>query len=207
MTIFICRYCGDKRKSKKSLIGHEVFCKENPDHKIQNTQIARQKALQKVNCKWCNKLYTLGNINKHEKTCLSNPTVLKKLEKNCPVCDTKFIGKSKTCSYSCSNKYFRHSRPGGLQYKSDEYLSENSRYRDICFRYHNKKCVVCGEENIVAVHHLNENHDDNRPENLVPLCPTHHQYCHSNYKNLVEEIINQYINEWKVINLSVGKPG
>lgn len=207
MKLFICDYCGSNRKSQKSLIGHETFCKENPNHKIQNTQLARQKALNKVNCKWCNNSYTLGNIRKHEISCRSNPDVLEKNSKTCPVCNIDFLGKSTTCSHSCSNKYFRHSKEGGFQYKTDDYLIENSRYRDICFRYHDKKCVICEEENIVAVHHLNENHDDNRPENLIPLCPTHHQYCHSNYKSLVEQTITEYIDRWKKINLSVGKPG
>jgi len=35
-------------------------------------------------------------------------------------------------------------------------------------------------DKIVAVHHINHNHSDNRPENLVPLCPNHHEMLHSN---------------------------
>jgi hypothetical protein len=70
-------------------------------------------------------------------------------------------------------------------------------YTDICWRYHQRECVVCGERLIVAVHHLNEIHDDNRPENLVPLCPTHHQYWHSRHKHLIEKVVLDYIEEWK----------
>jgi hypothetical protein len=69
-------------------------------------------------------------------------------------------------------------------------------YRQLCFRYHKKACVVCGEDKIVAVHHLNEDHSDNRPENLIPLCPTHHQYVHSRYKKLVQPIIVEYLRTY-----------
>ena len=49
---------------------------------------------------------------------------------------------------------------------------------------------------IVAVHHYNGNHDDDRIENLVPLCPTHHQYVHSKYKHLVQDTIDRYVEEF-----------
>ena len=57
--------------------------------------------------------------------------------------------------------------------------------------------MVCGEKNVVAVHHVNENHDDNDPKNLVPLCPTHHIYMHSKHKYLIEDKVKNYIeNKW-----------
>lgn len=52
-------------------------------------------------------------------------------------------------------------------------------YRDICFSFHAHECVVCGEAHVVAVHHYDRNPLNNDPENLIPLCPTHHQYCHT----------------------------
>jgi hypothetical protein len=196
MKLFICSYCGSERKSKKSLIGHETFCKSNPNHKVQSTEAARQKALTSTtDCKWCGKKFRKSGINNHTTSCKKNPKNAA-LYKSCPVCKKKFYSKSTTCSYSCSNVHFRHSRPGGLRHVDDNMLAERGDYRSLCFRYHDKKCVICGEDKIVAVHHINENHNDNRIENLIPLCPTHHQYCHSNYKNLVEKQIEEYITNW-----------
>lgn len=63
----------------------------------------------------------------------------------------------------------------------------------ICFDNHAKECVVCGENKIVAVHHYNNIHEDNRPENLVPLCPTHHAYMHSKYKKLIKQKVDEYV--------------
>lgn len=117
------------------------------------------------------------------------------VDKVCPVCNSIFKTKSghkrekETCSHSCSNKFFTKSR-------RDENLKQ---YRTICFRHHEKKCVVCGEDKIVTVHHFDENHNNNIPENLIPVCPTHHQYWHSQYKDLVFDKINSYRN--KFLNL------
>jgi hypothetical protein len=197
MELFICRHCGQERKSKKSLIGHETFCKNNLNSKIQTTEAARLSASAKVECIYCNNTYSKTNIKKHQKSCIKNPEIEKKLTKSCPVCGNIFISVFATCSYSCSNAFFRHGRQGGARYLTDEQLAEDDRYRDLCFRHHGRQCIVCKEENIVTVHHLNEDHSDNRAENLVPLCPTHHQYYHSRYRNLIEPKIQEYILKWK----------
>lgn len=138
----------------------------------------------KVTCKYCDKITNRANIKRHENSCSKNPDNLKQ----CPVCSELFAGKSVTCGYSCSNTYFKKVR------NKDERLG----YQALCFRYHDKKCLVCGEEKIVAAHHVNENHEDNRPENLVPLCPTHHQYVHSRYKDEVQPFIDSYLTEFRV---------
>lgn len=110
--------------------------------------------------------------------------------KICPVCNSEFEtlkGHSRektTCSHSCSNSHFR----SGINNPNWKYTS----YRSTCFHYHEKSCVVCGENKIVEVHHYDENHDNNEPTNLIPLCPTHHQYVHSRYKNDVIDVIEEY---------------
>lgn len=122
------------------------------------------------------------------------------IEKTCPVCDTKFKvskhNKSEsnktTCSYSCSNTYYR-SGPSNGRWKED---SESS-YRTVCFRHHKKKCICCGEDKIVEVHHYDYNHHNNDPVNLVPLCPTHHQYIHSKHKYLIEDKVDKYVKQFK----------
>lgn len=142
----------------------------------------------KIECPKCNVFLGNNNYKKHIKSCAG--------KKVCPVCSTEFVGKSATCSYSCSNKHFRTGENNG-NWKQDT-------YQTTCWLYHGKKCLVCNEEKIVTVHHVNENHNDNRPENLVPLCPTHHQYVHSRYKNEVQPIIEEYVKNYL---LGVGKSG
>lgn len=139
----------------------------------------------KVSCSHCSKEVTLGNRKRHEESCYLNPKNLTE----CPVCSTpiKNYKTSKTCGYSCSNTYHR-SGENNPNYKG-------THYRDICFSHHGKSCIVCGEDKIVAVHHLNENHDDDRPENLVPMCPTHHQYMHSQYRNEMMPYVEKFLSE------------
>lgn len=119
-----------------------------------------------------------------------------RISKICPVCETEFYvlegskRQKQVCSRSCSNTYFRSGENNGN-------WNENSiNYRKICFEYHEKECIICKEDKIVAVHHYDENEENNNPENLIPLCPTHHQYVHSRYKKLIENKIDNYKNDF-----------
>lgn len=124
------------------------------------------------------------------------------IEKRCPVCDSKFEAQEghnkekRTCSYACSNVYFR-SGPDNGNWKETEKNCKSHAYRSTCFYYHKKRCVICNEKNIVEVHHLDENKQNNKPENLIPICSTHHRYWHSQYRYLVEDKIFDYIANWK----------
>lgn len=109
--------------------------------------------------------------------------IIPRLSKICPVCNKAFetlpSEDKVTCGYSCSNVHFNG-------------VSRNinvTSYKVIAFRNHKKECIICGENKIVEVHHYDENHDNNKVDNLIPLCPTHHQYYHSKYKYLVNDKI------------------
>lgn len=116
------------------------------------------------------------------------------LNKTCPVCNKEFKTSSNkesiTCSYSCSNTHFR-SGANNPNYKEDK-----NNYRAICFKYHKKECIVCKENLIVAVHHFDENHENNNIDNLIPLCPTHHTYMHSKHKHLITDVVEKYIKDF-----------
>lgn len=171
------------------------------------------------NCKHCIKTFNYTSASEkanHSRWCISNPNrgsgshlfnrgTVNKFGKNkkfnvvCESCGNNFsvIEREKLfpkkdkyfCSRSCANSV------GGLA-KAEKYHPDNvASYRSVAWRHHEKKCVVCGETKIVAVHHFNENHNDNRPENLVPMCPTHHQYMHSRYKNLIINTVKNYIKD------------
>jgi hypothetical protein len=145
------------------------------------------KRLYKTNCQFCCEEIGISNLKKHERTCYLNPSVLTE----CKVCSKpiKNYKESKgTCSYSCANIYFRSGESNGNW--------QGNSYKSICFLHHDKKCVVCGENKIVAVHHYDYDHSNNDPANLIPMCPTHHQYVHSRYAKEVLPIIEEYIKEW-----------
>ena len=152
-----------------------------------NSLLNLKKASQtKLVCLYCSKLFSSGNLKRHENACDKNPVN----QKQCPVCKKMHAKKSVTCSYACSNTHFRSGINNG-NWKDDS-------YQTTCWYHHGKKCLVCNEEKIVEVHHVNGIHNDNQPENLVPLCPTHHQYMHSRYKQEIEYIVNEYVEKFKL---------
>ena len=128
----------------------------------------------------------------------SRKCIYDRITRECPVCgimfETQDGGRSekKTCGYACSNTHFRSGRNNG-QCKNGNGNSGDSSYRFICFEHHEKRCIICSEDIIVAVHHYDGNHENNDPKNLVPMCPTHHQYWHSKHKHLVEEKVIAFV--------------
>ncbi|MCK9369166.1 HNH endonuclease [Candidatus Dojkabacteria bacterium] len=118
-----------------------------------------------------------------------------KIKKICPICGNEFNtlkghrDEKKVCSIGCSNTLFRSGENNGNW--------KESVYRTTCFLHHKKECVCCGESLIVAVHHLDNNKDNNSPDNLVPLCPTHHTYWHSSYRHIIQDKVLEYIDNFK----------
>jgi hypothetical protein len=171
-------------------------------------------------CKHCNKEFgfsTTSQKGNHSRHCASNPKKLESYEKikeasdrfhhkklfdvKCFICERKFSVKEDSRKYPSKEKYFCSrscaNKIGGRAKAKKYHYDEVAHYSTVAWRYHERKCVCCDEKNVVEVHHLNENHDDNRPKNLVPLCPTHHRYVHSKHKSLIENKIAEYVkNKW-----------
>lgn len=142
--------------------------------------------LYNVRCEHCDEEFGVSNIKRHQSHCYLNPDNLTL----CKVCENpirNYKTSKGTCSRSCANIYFRSGYDNGNWKGID--------YRNICWQHHKKECIVCGENKIVAVHHYDHNHYNNEPENLIPLCPTHHQYVHSRFKEEVRPIIEEYIKK------------
>jgi hypothetical protein len=126
------------------------------------------------------------------------------IEKKCPVCDTIFKTKKghkkeKTvCSRGCSNTFFRSGKDNPNYKDISEYDKRSRRfvdkYREICFNNHEHKCVVCGESKMLDVHHFDNNKFNNEPNNLIPICATHHNYLHSKYRDEVIGKVIEYRN-------------
>ena len=177
-----CKHCNiDFSGTISQYANHVRWCDKNPKvEKYKKDNIARGKALGE------------DRFGKY-----------KKFSVNCSSCNTLFDVEERELLFPSKEKYFCSrscSNSTGGKAKSKKYHSDDvAHYATVAWRYHDKKCIVCGEEKIVAVHHLNENHNDNDPKNLIPLCPTHHQYMHSRYKKEIENIVDSYVkNKWAV---------
>lgn len=147
----------------------------------------------------------------------SKRTVHQTITKECPSCGKEFktkegdLGKT-TCSYSCSNSYFR-SGEDNPNYKNIDEIDDvrsaqySKKYRQICFKHHQHVCCVCGEYKLLDVHHFDGNKRNNKPENLIPICATHHNYVHSEYKHEVIDKIITYRDSFIKNRLSGGDQG
>lgn len=134
-----------------------------------------------------------------------------RIVKVCPICDKEFEAlkghkrEKITCSHSCSNTHFR-SGEDNPNWKEFDNISSGShfskKYRRLCFSGHEHKCVICGEDKMLDVHHFDENRENNTVENLIPICATHHNYVHSGkYRHEVMDKIIEYRNSF--INANV----
>ena len=108
---------------------------------------------------------------------------------------TKVFEKSRFCCRSCANY-----RGTGLEWEQTHKSRSLTSYRTICFLEWKQCCSICGFDEIVSVHHIDENHNNNDITNLIPLCPNHHHMVHSKEWGLeTKELIKQLIhNKWGI---------
>ncbi len=191
----LCKYgCGNEGKFQ--LKSGSWICQDSynncPINREKNSIGGLKKAKLKpdVKCKYCGEYRFNWTIEKHEDLCYLNPKNIKLcLRCKKPIKDYK---NCVTCSTNCSNKIFKHCGEDHWNYKN----IEESHYRNICFKYHEHKCVICGEYIMLDVHHYDENPENSNKENLVPICATHHRYLHSKNKYIIKECIDEYVENF-----------
>lgn len=107
-------------------------------------------------------------------------------KKICPRCKRKIFLKAKGLCGGCYNSVYR--------------LEETKAHN--CKRVHNikmrlykeitSKCVICGFEKAVDLHHLDNNRKNNGKNNLIGLCPNHHKMLHTlKYKGEIYKLLRQ----------------
>jgi len=115
----------------------------------------------------------------------------------CPVCNKVFTIISSqererlktTCSKECGNTYFKSGKrnPNYKGIEAKDYLVKADRYGL-------NECCVCGEKEVLDIHHIDLDPSNNEIANLLPVCPTHHAYIHRGKYFLIEEKILEYLS-------------
>lgn len=108
----------------------------------------------------------------------------------CETCKNNFIVSERHKLHPQKNKYFcsrKCANSIGGKTKAKKY--GYTQYQTIAEKFHKKECIVCGVTDILDVHHLDENRQNNDPSNLVFLCPNDHYRLHRNNDERVKKII------------------
>lgn len=111
--------------------------------------------------------------------------------KTCLYCGSKFeaIGSRRstqtTCSHKCANTYYKPNKK-----------EETTRYSyALAARQAGMtSCAICEETNLVDIHHIDHDRNNNNLDNLVPLCPTHHMYLHRGKADLIMDKLIEYLD-------------
>lgn len=106
-----------------------------------------------------------------------------KIEKKCAYCGKiiyrypsdieKNISGYFYCSRECGNKH-----KNKIREENGEWDNSISSYRSRALKVYEHKCLCCGwneDPRILEVHHIDENRNNNRLDNLCILCPTCHR--------------------------------
>ncbi len=118
-----------------------------------------------------------GPVIEHTKTCLK--------------CNKEFVwtGRLKTkeyenakyCSRSCANN------------RSEWWDKNLKHYRTVALKHWEEQCAICSFSKVVAIHHIDLDHSNNDPKNLIPLCPNHHEMVHSKWRFEVQPLIDELV--------------
>ena len=123
------------------------------------------------------------------------------------------VGKTRFCTRVCAHRW-RFGKPAPARVFSDRTGAANGNYRgttnkttarDMARRGlgpANWRCMVCGWDIAVEVHHVLErrNGGRNEPENLAVLCPNHHRMAHLG-------LLTRQELQSRVLAVVAGQPG
>jgi hypothetical protein len=115
-------------------------------------------------------------------------TCYKKLEwkpklKICKRCKRELPHHAKGLCGGCYQTVFQLDNVKDQNYKKYHNI-EPELYRKLT-----QKCLLCGFDKVVELHHLDKNRKNNSGDNLIGLCPNHHKMLHNlKYK---DEILAQ----------------
>lgn len=122
-----------------------------------------------------------------------------RFETECAYCHEKIIRHNSDLKTNKSGLFFccREHKDLAQRLSSGEEFSKmrpahydngKASYREIALRFYPHECSVCGykeEEDILQIHHIDEDRSNNNLDNLIVLCPNcHAKITFANYKLL-----------------------
>lgn len=147
-----------------------------------NPFLAKRTEHKRGNAKFCSRKCFAKHLSK---TMKQNP----KPNVKCALCGEKFYMNTSKQKNSKSGLFFccrshkdMAQRIGGIKAIQPNHYNDGSHaYREIAFRHYDHKCNICQYNKIpeiLVVHHIDRNRNNNNIENLQILCPNCHEETH-----------------------------
>jgi len=104
----------------------------------------------------------------------------------CKRCQRNIFHHAKGLCAGCYNFVFKLDAAKASNNKK-KYNIEYDLYKEVT-----KKCVICGFDKVVDLHHLDENRKNSKIKNIIGLCPNHHQMLHNfKYKKQILNVLKE----------------
>lgn len=145
--------------------------------------------------RWCDKNPKRNDWDKHKQVD-RNFGKYKDFSVSCHNCQNGFTVQEREKLFPQKERYFctiQCANATGGKAKREKYGLVQ--YTSIAKQHYDEKCIVCGFDEVVDVHHIDENRQNNDPKNLVFLCPNHHALLHRKQASLVKSSIETFILE------------
>ncbi len=192
-----CANCGKEFNHTGNTRGRFCCVPCYLEHRKNKPEEYRQAQYVDLTCEQCGKAFKkrvaeLGHGQHHycSRQCAGNGTGGKvpvrnppkpRVEKTCLQCGKTFkakasrLEKTKFCSDACCRAY-RSIHMVGEGNPNHRHGKNQTSARRIAFTYYAPKCIICGFDVVVNVHHITPKNEGgtNTPANLAVLCPNHH---------------------------------
>lgn len=120
----------------------------------------------------------------------------KRIEINCDHCNKTYLVKGRTfnmsanhfCGNDCKIDFYRANPHIRGIFTGHNGKSVISSYRKKAFSVYPHKCHLCGYdkfEDVLQVHHIDHNRNNNDISNLIIVCPTCHSELHKGYSRIL----------------------
>lgn len=154
-----------------------------------------QRKVAKVKCSRCDKEFwrDIRSVRKSKNDIYcSDECKYEKVEVECAYCGIQFNKSPSRLSRSRSGLYFCCREHKDLAQRiennipeiwASHYGTSLLEYRDKSIRHYGNTCEHCGYDDldILHVHHIDKNRENNELENLIVLCPNCHASVHKNF--------------------------
>jgi predicted nucleic acid-binding Zn ribbon protein len=115
--------------------------------------------------------------------CSSDFKKIPLVSENCLYCGDQFYSpisyEQKFCCRNCYDNF-----------RSDKKLQNENNYYDKIKNKYGNQCSICNSFKSLRVHHIDENHGNNKEDNLTLLCESCHRTIHSGIKILICKNLN-----------------